>query len=117
MRFLVNMRADILSILEAEGTSVHLRALNDSLKTRLQEWFGMGFLDLERITWSTPALILEKIVQYEAVHSIESWQALKQRLGPGRLFYSFFHRGILTSRLHLFRSRSSARLLLRCREF
>ncbi|KAJ1343011.1 hypothetical protein BSLG_002436 [Batrachochytrium salamandrivorans] len=83
-----------LSILEAEGTSVHLRALNDSLKTRLQEWFGMGFLDLERITWSTPALILEKAIQYEAVHSIESWQALKQRLGPGRLFYSFFHRGI-----------------------
>ncbi|KAJ1345235.1 hypothetical protein BSLG_000749 [Batrachochytrium salamandrivorans] len=85
---------DSMSILEAEGTSVHLRALNDSLKTRLQEWFGMGFLDLERITWSTPALILEKAIQYEAVHSIESWQALKQRLGPGRLFYSFFHRGI-----------------------
>ncbi|XJO75061.1 hypothetical protein BDV3_005791 [Batrachochytrium dendrobatidis] len=58
------------------------------------EWFGMGFLDLERITWHTPASILEKIISYEAVHAIGSWDGLKQRLGPGRLCYCFFHRGI-----------------------
>ncbi|KAK6095804.1 hypothetical protein MT418_003693 [Batrachochytrium dendrobatidis] len=94
MQFLVNMRADILSILDGERTSVHLKALGDSLKNRLQEWFGMGFLDLERITWHTPASILEKIISYEAVHAIGSWDGLKQRLGPGRLCYCFFHRGI-----------------------
>nr|KAJ3420334.1 hypothetical protein HK105_005799 [Polyrhizophydium stewartii] len=94
MRFLVNMRADILAILAEDGNNLHLRALNDSLKDRLQEWFGMGFVDLEQITWSSPASILEKIVQYEAVHKIVSWDDLKQRLGLARLCYAFFHRGI-----------------------
>ncbi|EGF82801.1 hypothetical protein BATDEDRAFT_86257 [Batrachochytrium dendrobatidis JAM81] len=75
-------------------TCLRYSALGDSLKNRLQEWFGMGFLDLERITWHTPASILEKIISYEAVHAIGSWDGLKQRLGPGRLCYCFFHRGI-----------------------
>ncbi|KAI8921804.1 malonyl-CoA decarboxylase-domain-containing protein [Entophlyctis helioformis] len=94
MAFLVHLREDILKILATNGNDLHLRALNDALKAKLQEWFSMGFLDLERITWHSPANILEKIVRYEAVHEIPSWQALKQRLGPGRLCYSFFHRSM-----------------------
>ncbi|KAJ3299028.1 hypothetical protein HK104_010043 [Borealophlyctis nickersoniae] len=93
MQFLVNLRADLLKIL-TQTNDPYLRNLNDSLKGQLQQWFGIAFLDLERISWSTPAAILEKIVRYEAVHAIPTWQALKQRLGPGRLCYAFFHRGM-----------------------
>ncbi|KAJ3018237.1 hypothetical protein HKX48_003015 [Thoreauomyces humboldtii] len=94
MHFLVNLRADVLAILAKEGNDPYLRGLDISLKTQLQAWFGIGFLDLDRITWNTPATILEKIVHYEAVHTVPTWQALKQRLGPGRLCYAFFHRGM-----------------------
>ena len=69
--------------------------MSESLKSQLQGWFGMAFLDLERISWtSTSAEILEKIIEYEAVHEIPSWKDLKQRLGPARLIYAFFHRGM-----------------------
>jgi len=68
--------------------------MNETLKTQLQSWFGIGFLDLVRLTWESPACILEKVKQYEAVHAIPSWNSLKQRLGPGRLCYAFFHRGM-----------------------
>ncbi|KAJ3218975.1 hypothetical protein HDU67_003339 [Dinochytrium kinnereticum] len=94
LKFLVSMRADLLRIIEKEENDMYLRALNENLKSLLQSWFGIGFLDLERLTWSTPASVLEKVIQYEAVHAIPSWQALKQRLGPARLCYSFFHRGM-----------------------
>ncbi|TPX61419.1 malonyl-CoA decarboxylase [Spizellomyces sp. 'palustris'] len=94
MQFLVNMRANVLEILGRNGNDPYLRGLSDSLKSQLQGWFGIGFLDLERITWNSPATVLEKIVRYEAVHAVPTWQALKQRLGPGRLCYSFFHRGM-----------------------
>ncbi|KAI9004144.1 malonyl-CoA decarboxylase-domain-containing protein [Gaertneriomyces semiglobifer] len=94
MQFLVHLRADIMKLLAQEGNNHLLRGLNDSLKTLLQGWFGMGFLELERITWNTSATVLEKIVRYEAVHAIPTWQSLKQRLGPGRLCYALFHRGM-----------------------
>jgi hypothetical protein len=64
------------------------------LKQKLQTWFSPAFLDLERITWNTSASILEKIMEYEAVHAIDTWKHLKQRLGPGRLCFAFFHRGM-----------------------
>ncbi|KAJ3043521.1 hypothetical protein HDV00_004910 [Rhizophlyctis rosea] len=91
MQFLVNLRADLLKGIQ-ESNDPYLRTLNESLKSLLQQWFGILFLDLERITWNSSASLLEKIVNYEAVHAIPTWQALKQRLGPGRLCYAFFHR-------------------------
>jgi malonyl-CoA decarboxylase len=48
-------------------------------------------LRLERLTWSTSASFLEKLIEYEAVHAIESWADLKHRLGPGRRCYAFVH--------------------------
>jgi malonyl-CoA decarboxylase len=55
-------------------------------------WFNRGFLVLRRIDWSTPAMILEKIIRYEAVHEIESWDDLRRRIDPpDRRCYSFFH--------------------------
>ncbi|KAJ3333180.1 hypothetical protein HDU76_010784 [Blyttiomyces sp. JEL0837] len=94
LKFLVRIRADILKFLSEDGSCAYLRSLNESLKGQLQAWFGSGFLDLERISWMTPAAILEKIIRYEAVHPIPSWDALRQRLGPARLCYAFFHRGM-----------------------
>ena len=47
---------------------------------------------MEPIDWTTPAHILEKIIAYEAVHEIESWEALRRRLEPSdRYCYGFFH--------------------------
>jgi len=55
-------------------------------------WFNRGFLVLRRIDWSTPALILEKIIRYEAVHQIQDWNDLRRRIDPpDRRCYAFFH--------------------------
>jgi len=55
-------------------------------------WFNRGFLVLRRIDWSTPANILEKIIKYEAVHTIRDWDDLRRRLEPGdRRCFAFFH--------------------------
>jgi malonyl-CoA decarboxylase len=55
-------------------------------------WFNRGFLMLRPISWSTPADILEKIIRYEAVHSIGSWDELRLRLAPeDRRCFAFFH--------------------------
>ena len=51
----------------------------------------IGFLQLERITWNSPAALLEKLIQYEAVHAIASWGDLRNRLDSDRRCYAFFH--------------------------
>jgi malonyl-CoA decarboxylase len=59
-------------------------------------WFNRGFLVLRRIDWSTPAIILEKIIRYEAVHEIDSWEDLRARIDPpDRRCYAFFHPALL----------------------
>jgi malonyl-CoA decarboxylase len=59
-------------------------------------WFNRGFLVLRRIDWSTPAIILEKIIRYEAVHEIDSWDDLRARIDPpDRRCYAFFHPALL----------------------
>ncbi|KAI9327320.1 malonyl-CoA decarboxylase-domain-containing protein [Zopfochytrium polystomum] len=100
--FLLKMRADVLTLLAKQPSSPsapYLRAIDDTLKSLLQSLFAMSQLDLARITWTSPAAVLEKIIKYEAVHAIPSWQDLKQRLGPGRLCYAFFHRELPTEPL------------------
>ena len=60
-----------------------------------QSWFNRGFLVLKPIDWNTPAAILEKIIAYEAVHAIDSWDALRARLAPpDRRCFGFFHPAI-----------------------
>jgi malonyl-CoA decarboxylase len=54
-------------------------------------WFNRGFLVLQRIDWRTPALILERLIQYEAVHQIQGWGDLRRRLESDRRCYAFFH--------------------------
>ena len=65
---------------------------NSSLLGLFRSWFNPSFLVLEKIDWSTPANILEKIIEYEAVHEINSWDDLRARLAPeDRRCFAFFH--------------------------
>ncbi|QTQ32516.1 malonyl-CoA decarboxylase [Aromatoleum bremense] len=88
VKFLVDLRADLLRFLEKDK---ELKSLDRELEARLTAWFDVGFLELTRLTWNSPAALLEKIVQYEAVHEIQSWRDLKNRLGSDRRCYAFFH--------------------------
>lgn len=88
VKFLVNLRADLLPL--ARGDS-ELKAMDEDLKGILQGLFDIGLLDLRRITWDAPASLLEKLIAYEAVHEIRSWDDLKNRLESDRRCYAFFH--------------------------
>lgn len=68
-----------------------LKELDADLKQLLTSWFNPGFLTLRKIDWDTEASILEKIIQYEAVHTIENWNDLKQRLVADRRCFAYFH--------------------------
>ena len=87
-KFLVDLRGELMS--HAKG-DVALTALDHDLRDLLAAWFDVDFLELRRITWRSPALVLEKIASYEAVHAIESWRDLKNRLDSDRRFFAFFH--------------------------
>ncbi len=88
VKFLVDMRAELLAL---SGASPELRGLEDDLKTLLTSWFDVGFLELRRITWEAPAALLEKLIAYEAVHEIQGWDDLKNRLASDRRCFAFFH--------------------------
>lgn len=88
MKFVVDMRADLLRYMDKDPA---LRAFDRELETRLGAWFDVGFLGLQRISWHSPAVLLEKLIEYEAVHEIRSWSDLKNRLDSDRRCYAFFH--------------------------
>ena len=88
VKFLVDLRADLLRYLDGD---LGLAALDRELEARLTAWFDVGFLELQRITWNSPAVLLEKLIHYEAVHEIRSWADLKNRLDSDRRLYAFFH--------------------------
>ena len=88
VKFLVDLRADLLRFLDRDE---ELAVLDRELESRLTAWFDVGFLELQRITWNSPASLLEKLIQYEAVHEIRSWSDLRNRLGSDRRLYAFFH--------------------------
>ncbi|MFA7430551.1 MAG: malonyl-CoA decarboxylase [Rhodospirillaceae bacterium] len=88
VKFLVDMRDDLLAM---GSNDIVLQGLAQDLRTLLANWFDVGFLELRRITWDSPASVLEKIIAYEAVHAIRSWDDLKNRLDSDRRLYGFFH--------------------------
>jgi malonyl-CoA decarboxylase len=88
VKFLVDMRAEIMGL--ARGDAV-LGGLELDLKGLLASWFDIGFLELKRITWESPAALLEKLMHYEAVHEITSWADLKNRLEADRRCFAYFH--------------------------
>lgn len=87
-KFLVDLRAFLLRVRREDKL---LAALEADLKGLLAAWFDIGFLELSRIDWNSPAALLEKLVDYEAVHVIRSWRDLKNRLEADRRCYAFFH--------------------------
>ena len=87
---LIKLRERIKLLLR--DSSPHLKALDDGLLKLFRYWFNSSFLVLEKIDWSTPANVLEKIIEYEAVHEINSWNDLRARLAPNdRQCFAFFH--------------------------
>ena len=88
VKFLVDLRADMLPFLKADK---RLMALDVELEYMFSTWFDVGFLDLHRISWDSPASLIEKLIQYEAVHDIKSWADVKNRLDSDRRCYGFFH--------------------------
>jgi len=86
---LVRMRQELLTL--AKKTPA-LKRLDAGLKQLMRGWFNPGFLVLKPVTWESPASILEKIIAYEAVHEITSWDDLRARLAPqDRRCFAFFH--------------------------
>jgi malonyl-CoA decarboxylase len=88
MKLLVNMRADLLAL---KGDDPRLQALDDDFRHLLATWCDVGFLTRQRLTWEAPAALLEKIIEYEAVHEIRSWRDLRHRLDGDRRCYAFYH--------------------------
>lgn len=88
MRFLLDLRAELLPQVKGERRLVPLDA---ELEHLFSTWFDVAFLDLRRISWDSPASLIEKLIQYEAVHDIKSWADVKNRLDSDRRCYGFFH--------------------------
>ena len=86
---LVRMREMLLANIAEHP---QLRPVDSDFVHLFASWFNRGFLVLQRIDWTTPANILEKIIRYEAVHAIKNWDDLRRRLAPpDRRCYGFFH--------------------------
>jgi malonyl-CoA decarboxylase len=86
---LVKMRKDLIACLR---DAPDLREVDRDFQHLFSSWFNRGFLVMQRIDWSTPAVILERIIRYEAVHEIRDWDDLRRRIDlPDRRLYAFFH--------------------------
>ncbi len=86
---LVKMREDLLRSIPKNPA---LKQIDRDFSHLLSSWFNRGFLELRRIDWSSPAMVLEKIIRYEAVHQIAGWDDLRRRINPSdRRCYAFFH--------------------------
>ena len=88
-RQLVAMRQDLLRLIPRDDPRARIDL---DFQHLFASWFNRGFLVLRPISWQTPAHILEKIIQYEAVHAIHSWNDLRRRVQPAdRRCFAFFH--------------------------
>lgn len=86
---LVKMREKLLSHAKSADA---MKRVDLDFQHLFHSWFNRGFLVMRRIDWQTSASILEKIIQYEAVHEINDWNDLRRRLQPeDRRCYGFFH--------------------------
>ena len=87
---LVRMREQLMDALDRRHGD--LAAVDEDFVHLFSSWFNRGFLVLRHIDWSTPAIVLEKIIRYEAVHTIHDWDDLRRRIDPrDRRCYAFFH--------------------------
>jgi malonyl-CoA decarboxylase len=84
----MSMRSDVLAIL---GEHPELAPVEADLFHVLSSWFNRGFIVLERIDWRSPGAVLERLIEYEAVHEIMGWDDLRRRLEADRRCFGFFH--------------------------
>jgi malonyl-CoA decarboxylase len=85
---LVQMRRRLLATLAEHPDRAGIDA---DLIHLFRSWFNRGFLVLQRIDWHTSALLLERLIRYEAVHQIQGWNDLRRRLEADRRCYAFLH--------------------------
>lgn len=85
---LVDLRRRLLALARAQP---ELLSLEKELQQTLTSWFNGGFLMLRRIDWDSPASLVERLMKYEAVHPIASWNAMQRRLASDRCCFGFFH--------------------------
>ncbi len=85
---IINMRHQVLKLLNKKP---ELKAVDADMQHLLSSWFNPGFLKMHQVDWRSPAQILEKIIQHEAVHEIDGWDDLRRRLQPDRRCFAFFH--------------------------
>ena len=84
----VEMRRDLLQLLDKKP---ELTAVDFDMRHLLSSWFNPGFLKMHQVDWKSPAEVLEKLIQHEAVHAIDGWDDLRRRLQPDRRCFAFFH--------------------------
>ena len=84
----VEMRRELLQLLDKKP---ELAAVDFDLRHLLSSWFNPGFLKMHQVDWKSPAEVLEKLIQHEAVHEIDGWDDLRRRLQPDRRCFAFFH--------------------------
>ena len=85
---IVQMRRQLLRALPERP---QLAAVEADFFHLLSSWFNPGFLEMQQVDWNSPAQLLEKIIQHEAVHAIDGWDDLRRRLQPDRRCFAFFH--------------------------
>jgi malonyl-CoA decarboxylase len=88
MAALIEMRRHLLASLRAHPERA---GIDGDLAHLFRSWYNGGFLMLRRIDWQTSAAVLERLIQYEAVHQIQGWDDLQRRLAADRRCYAFFH--------------------------
>jgi len=92
LRILLEMRRQLLTTLDR---CPQREVIDNDLSHLFRSWFNGGFLVLQRIDWRTSAVVLERLIQYEAVHQIQGWDDLRRRLEADRRCYAFFHPALL----------------------
>ena len=86
---LLSLRADVLRALRS---TPELQPVEHDLRRLFNLWFNRGFLELVQLTWATPARVLERLIDYEAVHEITGFDDLRRRLDArDRRIFAYFH--------------------------
>ncbi|MET0239240.1 MAG: malonyl-CoA decarboxylase [Sphingobium sp.] len=86
---LLAMRSDLIALTKREPS---VAVVDADFVHLFSSWFNRGFLTMKEISWDSPASLLERVIRYEAVHDIQDWQDLRNRLDPeDRRCFAFFH--------------------------
>ena len=94
LRFVVDLRATLLRLIDKRADAKDLAPLDEDLRAFLASRVELGLLELRRLTWADSAALLERLARSEAVHAVRGWSDLKDRLDDDRRIYAFFHPGL-----------------------